>query len=94
MSVEEYQSTINGVNAILLKSVPLNLKFLLCGCLCCVCTLGMSLGPVFYLNKRVRNLTGNLIALMQKTFFSFLQTRSKLDKLLKSENWRLYNKVC
>ena len=41
------------MNSILHKSIPFNFKCLLCGCLCCCCTLGLSLGPVFYLSKRV-----------------------------------------
>ena len=50
---EEFHSTLSRVNAILQKSFPLNLKCFLCGCLCCCCTLGLSLGPVVYLSKRV-----------------------------------------
>ena len=50
---EEFHSTLGRLNAILQKSIPFNLKCLLCGCLCCFCTLGLSMGPVLYLNKRV-----------------------------------------
>ena len=50
---EEFHSTVGRVNSVLAKSIPLNLRCLLCGCLCCCCTLGLSLGPVVYLSKRV-----------------------------------------
>ena len=50
---EEFHSTIGRVNAILQKSIPWNLRCLLCGCLCCCCTFGISLGAGIYLGKRV-----------------------------------------
>ncbi len=50
---EEFHATLDYINGILYKSVPLNLKCLLFGCVCCPCTLGMSMGPVLFLNKRV-----------------------------------------
>jgi hypothetical protein len=50
---EEFHSTMNQINSTLHKSIPFNLRCLICGCLCCCCTLGISLGPVLYLNKRV-----------------------------------------
>ena len=34
--------------------MPVNIRWLLCGCICCCCTLGMSMWPVVCLNKRVR----------------------------------------
>ena len=50
---EEFQSTIHYVNILLVKSIPFSVKYLLFGCLCCCCTFGLSLGPVFILNKMV-----------------------------------------
>lgn len=50
---EEFKSTISRVNSILSKNVPLNAKWLICGCFCCFCTLGCSFFPVVCLNKRV-----------------------------------------
>ncbi|XP_053436476.1 cysteine-rich hydrophobic domain-containing protein 1 isoform X2 [Nycticebus coucang] len=49
---EEFKTSIGHVNACLRKSLPVNVKWLLCGCLCCCCTLGCSLWPVICLNKR------------------------------------------
>ncbi|XP_041076575.1 cysteine-rich hydrophobic domain-containing protein 1 isoform X1 [Polyodon spathula] len=51
---EEFKSSIGLVNACLKKNLPVNVKWLLCGCLCCCCTLGCSLWPVICLNKRTR----------------------------------------
>ncbi|XP_068871806.1 cysteine-rich hydrophobic domain-containing protein 1 isoform X5 [Aphelocoma coerulescens] len=50
---EEFKTSISRVNACLKKNLPVNVKWLLCGCLCCCCTLGCSLWPVVCLNKRL-----------------------------------------
>lgn len=51
---EEFQATVHYVNILLVKSIPFSVKYLLLGCLCCCCTLGLSLGPVFILNKMTK----------------------------------------
>nr|CAG4635776.1 EOG090X0FHK [Artemia franciscana] len=50
---EEFQETIGRINSVLKKSMPVNMKWFICGCLCCCCTLGCSLWPVICLSKRV-----------------------------------------
>lgn len=50
---EEFEMTINQVNKVLRKTMTVNIRWWLCGCICCCCTLGMSLWPVVCLNKRV-----------------------------------------
>lgn len=50
---EEFKASINRVNSCLRKTLPVNVRWLLCGCLCCCCTLGFSLWPVICLSKRV-----------------------------------------
>lgn len=50
---EEFKTSISRLNACLKKNLPVNVKWLLCGCLCCCCTVGCSLWPVICLNKRV-----------------------------------------
>ncbi|PAA72168.1 hypothetical protein BOX15_Mlig011730g1 [Macrostomum lignano] len=52
---EEFKQTVERINAILRKTMPLNLKWYICGCFCCCCTLGCSLWPVVCLNKRTRS---------------------------------------
>ncbi|XP_072799891.1 cysteine-rich hydrophobic domain-containing protein 2 isoform X2 [Vicugna pacos] len=51
---EEFKASINRVNSCLKKNLPVNVRWLLCGCLCCCCTLGCSMWPVICLSKRVR----------------------------------------
>ena len=50
---EEFHETLQRVNSVLKKTLPLNVKWLFCGCICCCCTLGCSLWPVVCLSKRV-----------------------------------------
>lgn len=52
---EEYKATISRINGVLRKTLPVNVKWLFCGCLCCCCTLGCSLWPVICLSKRTRH---------------------------------------
>nr|XP_023656409.1 cysteine-rich hydrophobic domain-containing protein 1-like [Paramormyrops kingsleyae] len=51
---EEFKASMGRVNTCLRKNLPVNVKWLLCGCLCCCCTVGCSLWPVICLNKRTR----------------------------------------
>lgn len=51
---EEYKATVMRVNSVLKKTLPVNVKWLFCGCVCCCCTLGCSLWPVICLSKRVK----------------------------------------
>ncbi|KAB0353224.1 hypothetical protein FD755_024062 [Muntiacus reevesi] len=65
---EEFKTSIGRVNACLKKALPVNVKWLLCGCLCCCCTLGCSLWPVICLNKRsmrkINSFTSNSFPLL------------------------------
>lgn len=56
MAPEEFKASISRVNSCLRKTLPVNVRWLLCGCLCCCCTLGFSLWPVICLSKRVRKI--------------------------------------
>uniref|UniRef100_A0A8C5IUM9 Cysteine rich hydrophobic domain 2 n=1 Tax=Junco hyemalis TaxID=40217 RepID=A0A8C5IUM9_JUNHY len=49
---EEFKASISRVNSCLKKNLPVNVRWLLCGCLCCCCTLGCSMWPVICLSKR------------------------------------------
>ncbi|XP_028404215.1 cysteine-rich hydrophobic domain-containing protein 2-like [Dendronephthya gigantea] len=55
LASEEFEMTINQVNKVLRKTMTVNIRWWLCGCICCCCTLGMSLWPVVCLNKRTRH---------------------------------------
>jgi len=52
---EEFKATVTRVNVTLRKTLPVNVRWLLCGCLCCCCTLGCSMWPVVCLSKRTRH---------------------------------------
>ena len=51
------QATVTRVNVTLRKALPVNVRWLLFGCLCCCCTLGCSMWPVVCLSKRVSSLS-------------------------------------
>jgi len=52
---EEFKATVTRVNVTLRKTLPVNVRWLFCGCLCCCCTLGCSMWPVICLSKRTRH---------------------------------------
>jgi len=52
---EEFKATISRINTVLRKTLPVNVKWLFCGCICCCCTLGCSLWPVVCLSKRTKH---------------------------------------
>ncbi|XP_041359412.1 cysteine-rich hydrophobic domain-containing protein 2-like [Gigantopelta aegis] len=52
---EEFKATMVRINSVLRKALPVNVKWLFCGCVCCCCTLGCSLWPVICLSKRTRH---------------------------------------
>lgn len=106
MAPEEFKASISRVNGCLRKTLPVNVRWLLCGCLCCCCTLGFSLWPVICLSKRVRkiqpvcfgsSITVNVNYLtggrVPSNVTVILQMRRSIEKLLEWENSRLYHKV-
>ncbi|CAD5119408.1 DgyrCDS8023 [Dimorphilus gyrociliatus] len=52
---EEFKASLSRINSVLKKTLPMNVKWLFCGCVCCCCTLGCSLWPVICLNKRTKH---------------------------------------
>lgn len=54
---EEFKNTITRINLVLKKALPVNLRFLVCGCVCCCCTVGVSLWPVICLSRKVSQCT-------------------------------------
>lgn len=76
---EEFKATVMRINSVLKKTLPVNVKWLFCGCVCCCCTLGCSLWPVVCLSKRVKNTVQhfNLQFLIIK-FNSSRRTSSKI----------------
>lgn len=58
---EEFSATLNRVNAILKKNLPINIKWLCFGCCCCLCSLGLSMWPVICLSKRTQSQINKLL---------------------------------
>ncbi|KAJ7418927.1 Cysteine-rich hydrophobic domain-containing protein 2 [Willisornis vidua] len=77
---EEFKTSISRVNACLRKNLPVNVKWLLCGCLCCCCTLGCSLWPVVCLNKRTRRSIHKLLEWENNRLYHKLGLHWKLSK--------------
>ncbi|XP_010211160.1 PREDICTED: cysteine-rich hydrophobic domain-containing protein 1 [Tinamus guttatus] len=77
---EEFKTSISRVNSCLRKNLPVNVKWLLCGCLCCCCTLGCSLWPVVCLNKRTRRSIQKLLEWENNRLYHKLGLHWKLSK--------------
>lgn len=77
---EEFKSSINRVNGCLKKTLPVNVRWLLCGCLCCCCTLGFSLWPVICLSKRTRRSIEKLLEWENSRLYHKLCLHWRLSK--------------
>ncbi|XP_051240291.1 cysteine-rich hydrophobic domain-containing protein 2 [Dicentrarchus labrax] len=77
---EEFKASINRVNSCLRKTLPVNVRWLLCGCLCCCCTLGFSLWPVICLSKRTRRSIEKLLEWENSRLYHKLCLHWKLSK--------------
>lgn len=77
---EEFKASINRVNSCLKKTLPVNVRWLLCGCLCCCCTLGFSLWPVICLSKRTRRSIEKLLEWENNRLYHKLCLHWRLSK--------------
>ncbi|CAK1593886.1 unnamed protein product [Parnassius mnemosyne] len=77
---EEYQATIARINSVLKKTLPVNVKWLFCGCVCCCCTLGCSLWPVICLSKRTQHSLNKLLEWENSRLYNKLGLRWRLTK--------------
>nr|CAG4638109.1 EOG090X0FHK [Chydorus sphaericus] len=77
---EEFSETLQRVNSVLRKTLPVNVKWLFCGCICCCCTLGCSLWPVVCLSKRTRHALEKLLEWENSHLYSKLGLHWKLSK--------------
>lgn len=80
LAPEEYHETISRVNSVLKKTLPVNVKWLFCGCLCCCCTLGCSLWPVVCLSKRTRKALEKLLDWENSHLYTKLGLKWSLSK--------------
>lgn len=77
---EEYKATISRINSVLKKTLPVNVKWLVCGCLCCCFTLGFSLWPVVCLSKRTKHSIEKVLDWENSYLFHKLGLHWKLTK--------------
>ncbi|CAH3045639.1 cysteine-rich hydrophobic domain-containing protein 2-like [Pocillopora verrucosa] len=77
---EEYKATVTRVNRVLSKTMPVNVRWLLCGCICCCCTLGMSMWPVVCLNKRTRHSINKVLDAENNHLYHKLGLHWRLNK--------------
>ncbi|RVE44865.1 hypothetical protein evm_010465 [Chilo suppressalis] len=77
---EEYQATVARINSVLKKTLPVNVKWLFCGCVCCCCTLGCSLWPVICLSKRTQHSLNKLLEWENSRLYNKLGLRWRLTK--------------
>jgi len=78
---EEFKATVTRVNQTLRKNLPINVRWLFCGCLCCCCTLGCSMWPVICLSKRVSIKIFLLFFKINHFFFSDSSSTGKIARL-------------
>ncbi|XP_074650416.1 cysteine-rich hydrophobic domain-containing protein 2-like [Tubulanus polymorphus] len=77
---EEFKATLERLNSALKKSLPMNVKWLFCGCICCCCTLGCSLWPVICLSKRTRHSIEKLLDWENSHLYNKLGLHWRLHK--------------
>jgi len=77
---EEFKATVTRVNVTLRKNLPINVRWLFCGCLCCCCTLGCSMWPVICLSKRTRHQMEKLLDWENSHLYNKLGLKWKLAR--------------
>lgn len=77
---EEFASTLGRINGILKKMLSLNFRWLIFGCLCCCCTIGCSVWPVVFLNKRSKHLLQKALDWENRHLYHKLGLHWKLAK--------------
>nr|CDS15284.1 cysteine rich hydrophobic domain 1 protein [Echinococcus granulosus] len=82
---EEFQETISKVNSQLRRSMSINLKWLLCGFICCFCTLGCSMWPAICVNRKVKRSIEKTLELENARLYCQLGLNWSLAKQRSSE---------
>nr|CAG4650549.1 EOG090X0FHK [Sida crystallina] len=80
LAPEEFHDSLYRINAVLKKTLPVNVKWLFCGCICCCCTLGCSLWPVVCLSKRSRHAIEKLLDWENNHLYNKLGLHWQLSK--------------
>jgi len=77
---EEFKATMTRVNGVLKKALPVNFRFLVCGCVCCCCTVGVSLWPVICLSRKTQTTLDKLLEWENTHLYHKLGLRWRLGK--------------
>lgn len=77
---EEYKETISHINCVVKKMETAVVRLLICGCLCCCCTLGFSLMPTVCITRKTRNMLEKVIEWENNRLYYKLGLRWKLSK--------------
>ncbi|VDN33688.1 unnamed protein product [Gongylonema pulchrum] len=80
LAPEELADTMRRINGKLAKSMPGNVRWLICGLLFCCCTAGCSLWPVICLNKRTVHSLEKLLDHENQTLYNKLGLHWRLAR--------------
>ncbi|RZC33245.1 Erf4 domain containing protein [Asbolus verrucosus] len=77
---EEYEVTLHLINKVLRKNLINNLTWFLCGCVPLCCTLGCSMCPAVYFNKRTIRTLHKILRAENRRFYNKLGLHWSLHK--------------
>uniref|UniRef100_A0A5S6Q3C8 Erf4 domain-containing protein n=2 Tax=Trichuris muris TaxID=70415 RepID=A0A5S6Q3C8_TRIMR len=83
---EEFSSTVCRINRVLQKSVAVNVRWLLFGCICCCCTLSCSLWPVVCLNRKAIRSVQKILEWENNHLYYKLGMQWKLQRIKSNGN--------
>ena len=86
LAPEEFKDTIKQINNILNKELANSLKWLVFGSIFCCCTLGCSLLPVIFMNKKARLSINKLLEMENQRLYLKLGLKWRLAKIKCNSN--------
>lgn len=86
LAPEEFKDTIKQINLILNKELANSLKWLIFGSIFCCCTLGCSLLPVIFMNKKARLSINKLLDMENQRLYLKLGLKWRLAKVKCNSN--------
>lgn len=81
LAPEEFRDTMKQINDILNKELSNSFKWLIFGSIFCCCTLGCSLLPVIYMNKRAKLCINKLLEMENQRLYLKLGLKWRLVKI-------------
>jgi hypothetical protein len=81
LAPEEFRDTMKQINDILNKELTNSFKWLIFGSIFCCCTLGCSLLPVIYMNKRAKLCINKLLEMENQRLYLKLGLKWRLVKI-------------